>query len=49
MCQRPDEGNAEAVEISSRVNGWQYKVADYKANLLTRRWEDILKAETEEP
>jgi hypothetical protein len=44
-----DEGNAEAVEISSRVNGWQYKVADYKANLLTRRWEDILKAETEEP
>lgn len=27
-----------------RVNGWQYRIADYKANLFTRRWDDILKA-----
>ncbi|MDH3442010.1 MAG: DUF4340 domain-containing protein [Gammaproteobacteria bacterium] len=28
-----------------RVDGWQYRIADYKANLLKRRWADILKAE----
>jgi hypothetical protein len=33
----------EATKLRSRIDGWQYKVADYKANLLTRRWEDILK------
>jgi len=33
----------EEIELSGRIGGWQYKVADYKANLLTRRWEDILK------
>jgi len=38
----------EATELSSRIDGWQYKVADYKANLLTRRWEDILKPVVEE-
>lgn len=27
-----------------RVDGWQYRIADYKANLMKRRWEDILKA-----
>jgi len=30
---------------ADRVSGWQYRIADYKANLLTRRWDDILKAE----
>ena len=30
-------------ETARRVEGWQYRIADYKANLLTRRWEDILK------
>ena len=29
----------------ARVDGWHYRIADYKANLLKRRWEDILKAE----
>lgn len=31
--------------ISDSVSGWQYRIADYKANLLTRRWDDILKPE----
>lgn len=31
-----------ATAIKARVDGWQYRIADYKANLLTRRWEDIL-------
>lgn len=35
--------NARA--ISERVSGWQYKIAEYKADQLTRRWDDILKAE----
>jgi len=35
----------KADEINARVAGWQYRIADYKANLLTRRWADILKAE----
>jgi len=29
------------------TEGWQYKIADYKADQLTRRWDDILKAEPE--
>ncbi len=33
---------------ADRVRGWQYRIADYKANLLTRRWDDILKAEETE-
>lgn len=37
-----------AEELNARLAGWQFKVADYKANLLTRRWEDILKPETDE-
>ncbi len=36
-----------AAEINARVSGWQYQIADYKKNLLTRRWEDILKAADE--
>ena len=40
----PEEaGNNEAAEIIGRVAGWQYQIADYKVNLLTRRQEDILK------
>ena len=33
----------QAAAINERVAGWQYRIADYKANLLMRRWEDILK------
>ena len=40
-----DEAAAEADEINARVAGWQYQVVDYKANLLKRRFEDILKEE----
>lgn len=35
-----DEWNA----TRGRVSGWQYRIAEYKANLFTRRWNDILKA-----
>jgi len=34
----------EARTIGERVSGWQYRVTDQKKNLLTRRWDDILKA-----
>lgn len=34
-------------EINARVEGWQFRIPEYKANQLTRRWDDILKAETE--
>jgi hypothetical protein len=37
-----------ADELNTRLAGWQFKVADYKANLLTRRWEDILKPEADD-
>jgi len=33
----------QVAEINKRVSGWQYRLADYKKNLLTRRWKDILK------
>lgn len=42
---RLEEWNA----ARERVTGWQYRIADYKANLFTRRWDDILKAPEEEP
>jgi hypothetical protein len=35
----------EANSINARHAGWQYRVPDYKANLLARRWADILKAD----
>lgn len=39
-----DEAVAEeAAAINARVEGWHYRIADYKADLLTRRWEDMLK------
>jgi len=34
----------EAAEINARVSGWQYRLADFKKNLLMRRWDDILKS-----
>lgn len=34
----------EANSINARHAGWQYRIPDYKANLLTRRWADVLKA-----
>lgn len=37
-----------AASVNERTAGWQFKIADYKANQLTRRWDDILKAETED-
>ena len=43
-----EEGGEEAAAIAARVEGWEFRIADYKANLLTRRWEDILKAEAPE-
>ncbi len=35
----------EANDINARHAGWQYRIPDYKANLLSRRWDDILKAD----
>ena len=31
--------------LNARVSGWQYKLPEFKKNLLTRRWTDLLKAE----
>ena len=32
-----------AAEINARLEGWQFRLPTYKANQLTRRWDDILK------
>jgi len=42
------DGAERASAIAARVTGWEYRIADYKANLLTRRWEDILKPPADE-
>lgn len=44
-----DASNSEAsaADINHRLGAWQYRIADYKANLLGRRWDDILKAQAE--
>ena len=34
-----------AESLNTLASGWQFRVADYKANLFTRRWEDILEPE----
>jgi hypothetical protein len=34
----------EAAQINSRVKGWQYAIPDYKASLLGRRLDELLKA-----
>jgi hypothetical protein len=39
---------AEAESINQRVAGWLYKIPEYKANMLRRRWADILESESEE-
>lgn len=36
---------ATAVAINDRLGGWQFRVAGYKLDQLTRRWEDLLKAQ----
>lgn len=38
----------QAEAINARTAGWRYRIAGYKADQLTRRWEDILKAEEDE-
>ena len=43
VAESSSEDGSEAEEINARTAGWQFRIADYKANLLTRRWEDILK------
>jgi hypothetical protein len=42
----PPAEQAEA--INARTAGWRYRIAGYKADPLTRRWEDLLKAEDDE-
>ncbi len=43
--RNPDD---EAATINARTSGWLYRVAKYKSDQLARRWEDLLKAESEE-
>lgn len=43
-----EAAGTRAAAINERVGGWQYKLQDYKKDLLTRRWDDILKAEETE-
>ncbi|MDG2377050.1 MAG: DUF4340 domain-containing protein [Woeseiaceae bacterium] len=46
----PGEGNEQTMDewsaTRARVDGWAYRIADYKANLLARRWDDILKVQS---
>lgn len=37
----------DSASTYERLASWQFKIPQYKANQLTRRWEDILKAEAE--
>jgi hypothetical protein len=43
IAEASGDDSEEASAITAHVEGWQFRIADYKANLLTRRWEDILK------
>lgn len=44
----PGESAAESPDdINDRVSGWQYRLPDQKKDLLTRRWDDILKTADE--
>lgn len=38
------EAAAAAETVNERVSGWEYRVPDYKVQLLTKRWDDLLKA-----
>jgi hypothetical protein len=44
-----EDASAEelAADLDARHAGWQYKIPGYKANLIARRWDDILKAQEE--
>jgi len=43
-----EDGDGElAAAINARTEDWQYRIASYKANQLTRRWDDILAAPPE--
>lgn len=42
-----EEDIESVAALNARVAGWQFKIPQYKANQLTRRWDDILKAEDE--
>lgn len=47
-AESPDPAE-QAETINARVSGWEYRIPEYKANQLTRRWEDLLAdPETEE-
>ena len=40
------QGDEDALDVESladRLTGWEYRLTDYKAGLLTRRWEELLK------
>lgn len=39
------DASASTDAINERVSGWEYRVPDYKARQLTKRWDDLLKAE----
>ena len=34
--------DARAAELNTRLGGWQYQLASYKADSLTRNWDDLL-------
>lgn len=38
------DDTAEADAINERLSGWQFRIAEFKIDALTRRWDDILKA-----
>lgn len=40
----PAKVDDEANELNERLSAWQFRLPDYKKNLLLRRWDDILKA-----
>ena len=35
----------QVAAINERVAGWQYQLPEFKKNLLTRRWDDVLKSQ----
>lgn len=40
----PSRAVDQVAEINGRLAGWQYRIPEHKKNLLTRRWDDILKS-----
>ncbi len=40
---------AEALELDQRLSGWQYRIAGYQHDQMTRRMDDLLRALPEEP